>query len=106
MSRHDKGRREVAPPWRRIASTRLKGHLMSSKDHPQSPALPPFSEQQPESIKTFITCSSSRKAEVSKEYCFGKFMESATLKKKNPLIGEKQSLRAHLRWFLFSEKKQ
>lgn len=44
VSRHDKGRREVAPPWRRIASSRLKGHLMSSKDHPQSPALPPFSE--------------------------------------------------------------
>lgn len=38
VSRHDK-RRRVAP-WRLIVSTALKGHLMLSKDHLQSPTLP------------------------------------------------------------------
>lgn len=96
MSRHDKGRREVAPPppWRRIASTQLKGHLMSSKDHPQSPALPPFSENSSRSQSKLSSPTAAPGKQ--KNIALKKLWKVQHLKR---LIGEKQSLRAHLRWF-------
>lgn len=65
VSRHDKRRR--AAPWRLIVSAALKGHLMLSKDHLQSPTrlfftLLPTAGVKRLSIKTFITCSYNKAA--------------------------------------------
>ena len=64
VSRHDKSRR-VAP--QRLISAALKGHLMLSKDHLQSPTFAFFTLCSTAgvkhlSIKTFITCRHNKEA--------------------------------------------